>query len=663
MDAETDGFLDELTVIHCLVLRDLDSDVVISCTNDPRGRELGYRSIEDGLLVLAQAERVYGHNIIEFDYPAVRKVYPDFFLKREQIADTQVIAQMRWAHIAPIDYDKAAKGQFLANMAGLHTLEAWGYRLGIQKIEYTAWCKANNIEEPFKLWRPEMQTYCEGDTETTKALVAHIRKHSPSQESIDIEHELCWYLAAQRRGGVPFDVEKAIALQGKFAARRVELEQQLQKEFGPLLLKDGKPFIPKKDDKKRGYVAGCEVQKMKMVEFNPGSRQHIEKKLRVMFGWVPTEFTEGGQQAKIDEKTLKGLNADIPAVKYLLEYLMVEKRLGQIAEGKEAWMIHARKDGREGGKITGLLHVHGRIKQNHAITHRASHSSPNMSAVPKVGKPFGEECRELFSVEVVNRALGLTGDDEWVMVGADASSLEARCLAHRMARWDGGAYGKLLLEGDVHSANRIALGLPGDSDIVLKVARDGAKTWFYAFIYGGGDEKLGSIIVFLMTPNGVRLMPAPAGGWTKEAIKKLGAKKKKQFLTNTPAMKYLIEEVQKVAKERGYFFCPDGRRVYVRSAHAALNTLLQSDGAIIVKRWIANFAPMIWRELGDPGWNGQWTPLLWSHDEVQIAVRRRHAKWLCELLVSEMRKITDHYKWRVPLDGEAKIGGNWAATH
>lgn len=643
------------------MLRDLDSNVVVSCTNDPRGREMGYRPIEDGLALAAQAERVYGHNIIEFDYPALRKVHPTFHLRRDQISDTQVIAQMRWAHIAPRDYDLARANKFPANLAGLHTLEAWGHRLGIQKIEYTEWCKANGIEEPFKEWRPEMQSYCEGDTETTKALVERIRKFAPSQESIDIEHELAWYLAVQRRVGVPFDLDKAIGLQGKWAARREELTKELQDGFGPLLVRDGKPFVPKRDAKKQGYTAGAEVQKIKLVEFNPDSPQHMSRKLQTMYGWVPTEFTETGQPV-MDDKTLKGLTHYAP-VKSLIEYGIISKRLEQLCEGKETWMKHARTTGPEGGKITSVPHVHGRVKQNFAITHRASHASPNMSAVPKVGKPFGVECRSLFSVEVVNKALGLSGDDEWVMVGADASSLEARCLAHYMARYDDGAYGKVLLEGDVHTANRIALGLPGNTEVIEKVARDGAKTFFYAFCYGGGDEKLGSILVFLATPDGIRLLPAPAGGWTKEAIKKLGRRKKTQFLNNTPALKLLIEAVQQGAKAQGFFFMPDGRRTYVRSQHAALNSLLQSAGAIIVKRWIANYSPILWRELGEPGWNGQWAPLLWSHDEVQIAVRRKHAAWLCELLVSEIRKVTDHFKWRVPLDGEAKIGTSWASTH
>lgn len=662
MDAETNGFLEDLTVIHSLVLRDLDSDTVISCTDDPRGRAMGYRPIEEGLAVLGQAERVYGHNIIKFDYPATCKVYPTFGLRRDQISDTQVIAQMRWAHIAEKDYEMARAGKFPANLAGSHMLEAWGHRLGCPKIDYKDWCEQNGIEEPFKEWRPEMQSYCEGDTETTKLLVAHIRKFAPSQESIDIEHGLAWYLAAQERCGVPFDLEAAIALQGKLAARRVELERELQAVMGDLLVRDGKPFVPKRDNKKSGYVAGCEVQKVKIVPFNPGSRPHIERKLKELFDWVPTEFTPSGQ-AKIDEKTLGSLNADIPQVKLLLEFLMVGKRLGQLAEGDEAWLFHARTTGPEGGKITGAHHIHGRIKQNHAITHRASHSSPNLSAVPKVDKAFGPECRSLFSIDVVNKAMGLEGDDAWVMIGADASGLEARNLGHRMARFDGGAYAKVLLEGDVHTANRIALGLPGDTPEVAKVARSGAKNWFYAFMYGGGDEKLGAMLAFIAMPDGRRLLPAPKGGWTKEELKKLGAKKKKQFLNNTPALRLLIEDVQRVAKERGYFFAPDGRRVYVRSQHSALNTLLQCDGAIIVKRWMVNYYPIVQRELGEPGWLGQWVPLLWSHDEVQIAVRRRHSQWLRELLVHEMEKITDHYKWRVPLTGEAKEGQNWRDTH
>lgn len=564
---------------------------------------------------------------------------------------------MRWAHIKDQDFkNKALPG----DLKGSHTLKAWGIRLGVQKGEYTDWCKAQGIENPWKDWRPEMQTYCEGDTDTTKALVLHIRRFAPSRESIEIEHALAWYLSVQQRAGVPFDLDKAIALQGSWASRREEIAELMRIEFGPRYKKSGPVFIPKKDIKKTGAVAGAPYQKIVLTDFSSGSRQDIEYHLKNSYGWVPTDFTPSGQ-AKLDEKTLKGLNSSIPAVKLLLEYLLVEHRLGQLVEGKESWIKHARNNGPEGGQITGLIHIHGRIKQNAAITHRASHSSPNLSGVPKVGKPFGEECRELFYVPP--NAGPVESDDDWVLVGADASGLEARCLAHYLAKYDDGAYGRILLEGDPHTANRIALGLPGVPELVAKVARDASKTWFYAWMYGGGDYKLGCILAFASMADGTRILKEPEGGWNKASITKLGQKMGKAFLKNLPAFGYLIDAVHAATKTPGFVLMPDGRRAYVRSEHSALNTLLQGAGAIIVKRWIANYSPILWATLGEPGWNGQWCPLLWSHDETQMAVRRKHVAYVKGVLIEEMRKLTQHFAWRIPLDAEAKEGKNWKETH
>jgi DNA polymerase I len=622
-DIETNGLLDATTVVHCLVIRDLDTNEVMSCTDAAPG----YPSIREGLEVLRRAERVYFHNGIKFDIPALQKIH-GFTLPRERLRDTLVIAQMRWAHIRDEDYSKK---KLPAQLCGSHSLEAWGHRLGVHKGEYTHWCRENGIEDPWSQWSPEMQVYCEGDTATTRALVQHIRKWGVSMEAVEIEQELAWYLSAQEAAGVPFDMEKAQALHAQLAGRREEIGQQLREEFGPRYKKDGQVFTPKKDIKARGVYGGCPYQKLKLHDFNPGSRPDIVYHLTARFGWKPTEFTDSGQP-ELNDKTLKSLNASIPAVALLLEYLMIDKRLGQLAEGKEAWLNHATKDGRLGGKITGMYHIHGRVKQNHAITHRASHASPNLAQVPKVGSPFGAECRELFLVP-----------KGWVMVGADASGLEARCLAHYMARFDGGEYGKLMLEGDVHTANQIALGLPEG-----KAHRNSAKTWFYAFMYGAGDEKLGTIV----QPNA-----------KQAARKKLGGQLKKQFLDRTPALKALIEMVQGKGKEQGYLTLIDGRRTYIRSDHAALNTLLQSAGAIICKAWLVRCYRRFLAEFGEPGWNGLWVPLLWVHDEGQWAVRPEIQDRFMEILLEEIRALTQHFKWRVPLDGEAKAGSNWKDTH
>jgi DNA polymerase I len=233
--------------------------------------------------------------------------------------------------------------------------------------------------------------------------------------------------------------------------------------------------------------------------------------------------------------------------------------------------------------------------------------------------------------------------DEWFQVGADMSSLEARCLAHYMARYDGGAYGKLLLEGDVHAANRDALGLPKD-----KAGRGRAKTWLYAFMYGAGDEKLGTI-----------LDPSLRGSKAKAA----GKKYKDQFFAATPAMAALIEDVKKAANKNRYLTLPDGRKVYVRSDHSALNFLLQGAGAVLCKWWVANSAERLERELGPQGWDKNWAGMLWVHDEVQLGVRARYVEQVKTALVEEARKLTQQFNWRVPLDGEAKHGKNWKETH
>ena len=473
-DIETDNLLDKLTRVHSLVLRDVDTGELVSCADQP-----GYTPIADGLALLADAEKVYGHNFIRFDYAALRKVYPKWDMDRSRIMDTLVVVQFLWAHQKDRDYERAKLGEYPAHLAGLHTLEAWGHRLKCFKGEYTDWCKEQGIEDAWAVWRPEMQTYCEQDTEVNAALVKLIRAQEPSAEAIDVELRLAWYLAAQEANGVPFDADKAVALQAKLSARREELHESLRQIFGSWERVTVEEFTPKRDNKTKGWVAGVTIEreKRKVIQFNPTSRHHIADRLKTLYEWHPTEYTPSGEP-QVDDKALASLDQALPGVAELRENFNLTKLLGQLAEGKEAWMKHMTRDGERGGKLTGCYHIHGRIKQNHAITHRAAHSKPNLGQVPKVGKFYGAECRELFYVP-----------DGWVLVGADASGLEARCLGHFLARYDGGAYAKLLLEGDVHTANQLALGLPEG-----KTFRDAAKTWFYAWMYGGGDPKLGMML-------------------------------------------------------------------------------------------------------------------------------------------------------------------------
>lgn len=612
---ETDGLLDTVTVIHSLVLKDIDTGEVVSCTD----ASPDFRSVREGVTLLAGAEVLYAHNGIGFDGKVLEKLYPDIPI-RGTMKDTFVLAAARFAHIKDLDFKSPA---FPRTLIGRHSLKAWGVRLGNKKIDYTDWCKENGIEDPWAKWTPEMQTYCEQDVETTTALVAYLRKSGIPAEMAETELELRRFLLAMEENGWPFDMEKAAVLQGVLAAKRQELEVRLRETFAPWEVSLGF-FTPKRDNARLGYKAGVAVERKKTVEFNPGSRQHIANRLISLYGWEPEVFTENGQP-KVDETTLKGL--PYPEVPLLVEYLTVVKRLGQLVEGKEAWVKAL-----EPNPVTKFPTVHGRVNQNGTITHRASHSNPNIAQVPAGKSPYGGECRELFRVP-----------EGWVQIGTDASGLEARCLGHFVAKYDGGEYARLLLEGDVHTANRIALGLPDE-----KAMRDRAKTWYYAWMFGAGDEKLGKIL----DPT------AKASRWSK-----IGKEKKQLFLKATPALKYLIDAVQAKVKKPGYILGLDGRPVYLRSEHSALNTLIQSAGAIICKRWVYLISKEMAARFGPPSWKGLWTPLGWIHDELQLAVKPEIADEVAALCIRNIESLTDHFKFRCPLTGEAKLGANWKETH
>ena len=664
-DIETDGLLDGLTRIHCLVLKDLDTGQVLSCTDDSPE----HSPIFQGLQVLSQAKRIYGHNIIGFDLPALQKVYPEWTTQAKYF-DTYIMTQQRYAHIKESDYQRAAGGKLPSHLIGGQGIEAWGYRLGIQKSDFTSWCEQNGIEEPWAQWRPEMQTYCEQDVEVNEVLVRKLRKAGLSRQALDCDHDLYWYLAQQERNGWPIHEENLRNLIVDLTTRKQELESVLIDHFGSWYIPNG-TTTPKREMKrktstpgvKEWITVGSTYTKIKLNEFNPNSRDQIIDRLKKAHGWVPTEFTKGGK-AKLDEDTIKGL--DFPIATEMQEYLMVSKRIGQVSAGKKAWTKHMRADGYQGGVITGQQHIHHSIRRS-TVTHRGIHSFPNLGQVPASHSPYGPECRSVFTVPG-------NGEGDWVLVGSDADGLELRMLAHYLHPFDGGKYAEALLNGkkenktDVHSINAAALGL----------TRDDGKTWVYAWLYGSGNENLGSISD--CTPAEIEKFK-DTKKWAKEveyrkrkglplddrkiawAVK--GAKQKADFLRKIPALAELKAKIDE-AVGRGYLTLPDGRRTYIRSAHSALNFLLQGAGAVVCRHWIVEFNRRLMERFGTPaggGWQYAWAAVGWIHDEVQVAVRREHAEEVAQILIDSMPPIGELFGWRLPLVANADIGPTWRETH
>lgn len=589
-DLETDGLLDEVTKIHCLVTKDTETGEVSSYTSAS--------DIKQGLEVLTNSDLIIGHNVIKYDIPVIKKLYPWFNVDNKKVQDTLVLARLIYANIKEHDVKFMKDGLLPKSLFGSHSLESWGHRLGNYKGDYKG---------GWEVFTQEMLDYCIQDVEVTHTLYNKLLSKEFSEQSIELEHEVAWLMAKQERNGFYFNEKAGSELYSVLVKRRGELERELKDYFGSWVIKLP-DFIPKVNNKSRGYIKGVPVPREKVVEFNPGSRDHIANRLTTLYGWKPTDFTEGGKP-QVDEVVLGKL--DYPPCKLLTEYLLVQKRISQLAEGTQAWLKLVKK-----GKI------HGSINTNGAVTGRATHAYPNISQVPSSSSPYGHDCRALFTVP-----------NGWVLVGADASGLELRCLAHYMAKWDGGKYGQVLLNGDIHTENQKAAGLE---------TRPQAKTFIYAFLYGAGDEKIGSVVNGSATD---------------------GRKLKSKFLRSLPALGELVKSVKESAG-RGYLIGLDRRKIYVRSAHSALNTLLQGAGAIVCKKWLVLLEEQLLSLGLKHGWDGDYCFCAWSHDEVQIACRNDEiADKVAKAATDCVALAGEYFNFRCPLAGESKKGTTWADTH
>jgi hypothetical protein len=657
-DIETNGLLDVLTKIHCLVIRNTETGEVLRCNDQGTGDltiELGLRYL---MAAAAHGVKLVPHNGIGFDIPAIKKVYPWFDLPEESVLDTLVCSRLIYADLVDMDTRLARAGKLPGRLFKKHSLEAWGYRLGVHKGGYTEWCAENGIEDPWAAWCPEMEDYCVQDTEVTLAILKFLKIEEYSAGAIELEHAVEWIIRRQERYGFCFNMTRAAALHVKLVAAKLEAESALRRVFPPFYLNDGE-FTPKRDLDRLGYTAGAPLTKVKLVDFNPGSRHHIAIALKRRYGWEPAEFTPSGEP-KVDETVLGSLK--YPEAQLLSAYLTIDKRLGQLAEGDEAVMKRVGADGR----------VHGAVNAMGTVTGRMSHFKPNVAQTPANYSPYGEEFRACY---VAARGK--------VLVGADAAALELRDLAGYMARFDAGAYIKAVLDGnkkdgtDPHSVNARALGLdPLKEYFGTETGRDIAKTWFYAFIYGAGDEKLGSIISKRKGPQ----------------ARAAGKRSKARFMQALPALSKLVEKVKANAKANKCLFGLDRRRLFVRSDHSALNTLLQSAGAVQMKvalvildralrgdtrpllvipsQCIEAVRDVIQRELSGirpadcwliPGTDYEFVANV--HDEWQIEVTEDLGHAVAKAAVEAIQQAGVATQFPCPLDGEAAVGHSWAETH
>ena len=602
---------DSAKTVHCLVIADAATGRTARYNDQGTAQPIAV-----GVDRLRRADDIGGHNVVRFDIPVLRRLFD--FVPQGQVWDSLVLSEMYWgSDLLWKDALRRKKGQRCPppKLTGRHSLEAWGFRLGEYKNDYAERCKADGVD-PWGAWSQSMEDYCEQDVVVNLRLFQMLRQRGVLDlKAARMECELAYHLKMMKSRGWTFDVDAAQQLHARLAGEREVIRQRMVDHFGSFYVRDGKLFEPKRDNSKMGYVAGAQLQKLKLVEFNPGSSDHISTMLMRRYGWKPTKFGDDGKPST-DKDVLAGLS--YPPVEDLKQYAKLESVLGLLAEGKQAWLKVAR-NGR----------IHATYKQNGTRTGRMSHEKPNIAQVPRVKNFMGAECRSLF-----------TASPGLVMVGGDASGIELRMLAHFTYKYDGGALAEVVLHGDVHTENQRAVGL---------LERDNAKTFIYAILYGAGDLKLGSIIA-----------ADRKEAWSERRMVAAGKQARAAIYARFPGFSQLDERLRELAK-KGAIRGIDGRVMTGFSSHKALNTLLQGTAGVLVKAAVPRLPAQL-AERGLTLWNDVFL-LGHIHDEIQAECAPEHAPLVGESIVAAIRQTGVDYGVRVPLDGEWKSGPTWASTH
>ena len=571
-DIETDDL--QATLVHCIVAQNAETGEIF---------KFPPHKLEEGYKFLTTADRLIGHNIIGFDIPIVQK-FGGVDLSNKEVIDTLVLSRL-----------------FNPNRDGGHSLESWGFRLGLSKIEFEDYLNYSN----------EMLEYCVRDVTLNTLVYKNLRNESKgfSKGCIELEQSIAAIIKQQEVNGFKFDMQSALVLLAELREKKQQIEDEVHNTFKPKWV-DTKlvtPYIRKDGElSKRGLTddeyARClntmnhdPFMRQTLQDFNLGSRKQIGEYL-IDFGWKPDRFTPTGQPI-VDEKTLSEVT-HIREAKLIADFLLIQKRIAQV----DSWVSAVKDDGR----------VHGFVIPNGAITGRMTHRNPNMAQVPSVHSPYGKECRACWIVDEGN-----------VLLGVDASGLELRMLAHYM---DDETYIKEILDGDINTANQKAAKLK---------SRNQAKTFIYALMYGAGDEKLGKVVE----------------GNTSD-----GRRAREYFFDNNPAFKSLRDRVTRAAGKK-FLKGLDGRKLFIRNNHAALNTLLQGAGAIVMKKALE----ILSKRLHLSSTAHKFVANI--HDEWQIEVSECRANKVGQMAVESIIEAGKFYDLRCPLDGEYKVGSNWSETH
>jgi DNA polymerase I-like protein with 3'-5' exonuclease and polymerase domains len=592
VDLEADGFLygsrgtdkkkgdREATQVFCIAVKDLDTGI---------NKLFEPLDIEEGLRYIDTFNTIVLHNGIGYDLPLLDKLYG--WKYKGDVVDTLILSRMAY----PFRIS--------------HSLSSWGEDLGSSKIDY------NN----FDYYEEEMGVYCKQDVEVTARLYNKlISRVDPTKDYIQLENEVLRIQTEASMYGVSFDEESAVRLLQAIDAEMESLQQEVDSILGnhievykTKLKKDGNPNVHAQKRINQGFTYRldeefCYIDEVTQITFDT-KKLFINRLLEL--GWKPTWLTEKGMPQITRQGAVEPNLSNIPGMKGvdIGKYFVLKHRRALV----DGLFRHIRSDGKIPSEANTLGAVTGRY------THR------KIANLPAIRSLYGEEIRALFGVEPGR-----------VQVGADLAGIEARMLAHYM---DDPSYTKEVLEGDIHTANQVAAGLP---------TRDSAKTFFYGFLYGAGDAKVGALV----------------NGNAND-----GKRVKEQFLNNLPSLKKLINTKQKEAR-MGFVRSLDNRPVFITRSKGfdgiekyddrkALNSLLQSSATVFFKRWLLfvdkyiNFFKLDVKLM------------ISYHDEGQWSVADKDVQKFKEGLQKALEATDKYYKVKCRNDIDIKTGKNWMDCH
>lgn len=710
--------------IWCVVLEDLDSGEVFRFHGSTPYE--GHVNFQDDLIrfIVEECCVYVGHNMIGYDAKNLNRIlnkrtnelYPSRgdLIPLKDVVDTLVLSRL----FRPVMPFEPLKG-FYDRRNG-HSLAAWGTYLGCPKIDFHDFDKFSN----------EMLVYCQQDVTLLVRIYWELMRESEgfSQECIDLEHFVAFIMSEQEDNGFFLDRPKAETLVAQTQKTLDEMLQQIQDIFPPepklirnLVLATTKTGevgkVParilaeyqKSEGRKAELQEDGSYNLYIYQEFNPASSPQVAKRLMGL-GWKPKAFTEKGN-VKTDKETVKEaleeLLSEFPnleQLRCLSDYNIVADRL----QKAQKWLLLSEDPNRfVDGKPDG--YVHGKVNPIGAGTHRMSHYDDNMANIAKVvTAKLPLQSLEMYdldsfkkfdvinedyiyishsdkNVEVALRGLkggyGWDSRDCWTVpdtskycvVGADASGIQLRALAHYM---NDPEYTKELVSGDIHTRHGKSAGIV---DKYGNVNRPRSKTFGYAWLLGGGDEKIGIIVgceeseyeeLFKIARERKRwgqsqleyfISKIRSDG--RKADKRTVARHikgwitKERFLNNIPALKRLKTKDIPEATKQGYLVGLDGRKLWIPNQHLAMSLYLQGYEAVIIKK-----ALTLW--YSDLKEKGIFFKLLATvHDEYQVMCKWEDSEIVGQAIVEAIRKAGEHFNSNCPLDGEYKVGTSWAHSH